>query len=685
MTDLTPLLEARSVAVIGASNREGNFGGDIIDNLVGAGFEGTIVAVHPSETSVRERPCVADVASLPDGIDCAIVALGAQHCERTVQAIADRGIPAAVVFADPNVGPGRDPGIEDRVAAIGHRAGLAMLGMNGMGFYSPHLGLAVSGYDVPSSLRPGGIALISHSGTVFDTLTQSPRLAFSYAVSGGNESVITETDYLEFVLSDPTTRLVALYLETVRRPARFLNVLAQAQERSIPIVALKVGTSGKGRDFAQAHTGARAGRPEAYAAVFRRFGVHQVADLEEMANTLELLSTVDPQPGGAVSVVMDSGGERSMFCDLAEDLGLDLAEFSDETNRALSEALEDGKEPANPLDPFGSAHLVTQVFTDTFRILDHDADVDVVVVCADFQREADYPLHYLDALDATRMSTPVVGMINLPEAASPTSIERMRSMGIPVLYGTRSGIAALRHLVAPTVPPWHPALVGRPPEPLINDWKRRIAGADGPLDELSAKRLLAAYGIRVPAGAKASSLQQATAIAAQLTFPVVVKTLAPEITDKSDVGGIIVGLNNEVALANAYRRMSEHGPDVLVERMTAFDHELLVGVTTDDQFGPLVVLGMGGIHTEILADTSTGLAPLSVHEAANMVRGLRAAPILQGTGGGPSADIETIVDVILRLATIAADFVDEIAEVKIDPLAVREDSATALDALVLPL
>ena len=506
MTDLTPLLEARSVAVIGASNREGNFGGDIIDNLVGAGFEGTIVAVHPSETSVQERPCVADVASLPDGIDCAIVALGAQHCERTVQAIADRGIPAAVVFADPNVGPGRDPGIEDRVAAIGHRAGLAMLGMNGMGFYSPHLGLAVSGYDVPSSLRPGGIALISHSGTVFDTLTQSPRLAFSYAVSGGNESVITETDYLEFVLSDPTTRLVALYLETVRRPARFLNVLAQAQERSIPIVALKVGTSGKGRDFAQAHTGARAGRPEAYAAVFRRFGVHQVADLEEMANTLELLSTVDPQPGGAVSVVMDSGGERSMFCDLAEDLGLDLAEFSDETNRALSEALEDGKEPANPLDPFGSAHLVTQVFTDTFRILDHDADVDVVVVCADFQREADYPLHYLDALDATRMSTPVVGMINLPEAASPTSIERMRSMGIPVLYGTRSGIAALRHLVAPTVPPWHPALVGRPPEPLINDWKRRIAGADGPLDELSAKRLLAAYGIRVPAGAKASSV-----------------------------------------------------------------------------------------------------------------------------------------------------------------------------------
>lgn len=684
MTDLTPLLKSRSVAVVGASDKDGNFGKLIIGNLQQLGFPGPIVPVHPKGESVLGLDAVTDISELPDGIDNVIVALGAQHCERSVASIAEKGIPAAVVFADPNMGVDRDPELEGRVAAIARDANIAMLGMNGMGYYSLHHDIAVSGYDVPTTLRPGGIALASHSGTVFDTLTQTPRLAYSYAISGGNESVITETDYLEFFLTDPDTTVIALYLETVRQPERFMEALADARERDIPVVALKVGTSAKGAEMAAAHTGALAGGPEAYAAVFKRFGVHQVHDLDEMVNTLDLLSTHDRVPDGGLGVLMDSGGERSLFTDLADELGVPITELDPATTASLEASMEPGKSPDNPIDPFGSSHLVVESFTDAFGAFDGDPNVDVLVLCADFQREADYPFQYLDALDAASVTKPVVAVLNLPEAVNPTAVERLIARGAPVLHGTRSGIAAIGHLIAPTSEPWEPLAVGRPPEHLVADWKHRLAALDGPLDEANSKRLLAAYGIPIPAGGRASTLEAATAVAEQVGYPVVAKTMADGVTHKSDVGGVILGIDSDGALADAYARLSELGPDVLIERMTGFDHELILGVTRDDQFGPLVVLGMGGIYAEILADTATCLAPLSVDEAAAMARGLKGAPILQGARGQAPVELGVVVDMTLRLATLAADFADEIEAIDINPLAVRTDAAVALDALIIP-
>ena len=684
MTDLTPLLQSRSVAVVGASEKEGNFGKLIIENLQKIGFEGTIAPVHPKGGIVGGLDCVTDIASLPDNLDNAIIALGSHHSEASITAIAEKGIPAAVVFADPNVGRGRDPELEGRVAAIARAADLAMLGMNGMGYYSLHHNLAVSGYDVPSSLTTGGIALTSHSGTVFDTITQSPRLAFNYAISGGNESVITETDYLEFFLTDPTTTVIGLYLETVRQPERFMAALAEANRRGIPVVAFKVGTSKKGAAMAAAHTGALAGGPEAYAAVFRRYGVHQTDDLEEMVNTLDLLSTVDRVPDGGLGVVMDSGGERSMFTDLADELNVPLTELTEPTLQAMREGMEPGKQPDNPVDAFGSSHLIVENFSHVFESFDADPNVDVLVLCVDFQREATYPLEYLDALESVAPKSPVVGILNLPEVLNPDALERLGSLEIPMLRGTRSGIASLRHLIAPTTLPWSPFEVGRPRAPIIADWKYRIVNLDGPMDEASSKQLLSAYGIPIPAGGKTSSKEEALALAAELSYPLVAKTMTGGITHKSD-GGVIVGIENDEELVAAFAQLEQLGPDVLIERMTSFDHELILGVTQDDQFGPIVVLGMGGIYAEILDDTASCVAPMSVDEAARMTRSLKGAPILQGARGQAPVSIETVIDMTLRLATLSFDFADVIGAIDVNSLAVREHSATALDALVIPL
>lgn len=682
MTDLTPLLEAGSVAVVGASDRPGNFGRVIVDNLLAQGFEGSIVPVHPRAEPVRGLAAVPEITDLPDGIDCAIVGLGQQHCESAIKAVAARGIPAAVVFADPNVGEGRDPSTESRVAAIARDAGIAMLGMNGMGLYSLHQRLVVSGYDIPTTLAPGGVCLVSHSGTVFDSITHSPRLAFNMAVSGGNESVVTESDYLAHMLRDPRTTVVGLYLETVRQPQAFLEALEDARRRRIPIVALKVGATEKGQAMAQAHTGALAGGPEAYAAVFRRFGVHQVCDLGEMVDTLHLLSTLGPRPGAGIGVVMDSGGERSLFTDLADEAGVELAELAPATLQALRDGMEPGKEPANPVDPFGSSHLIRNNFANTFAALDADPGVGVIVLSVDFQRDATYPLEYLEALEALDLDADVVTLLNLPEISRPDAVDRLEALGVPRLHGTRSGLAALRHLVQS--PPQHFEAVraGTPPEPLLADWRRRLASAEGPLDEADSKRLLTAYGIPVPAGGQAESLDQALAIAAEMGYPVAAKALG--IAHKSDRGALVLDIDGPDALAEAYASLTQMAEKVLVERMVRAEHELLVGATRDEQFGPMVLLGMGGVYAEVVDDTAVTLAPTNPAEAAAMARRLRAAPVLQGARGRAPVDLDMIVGVVLRVATLAADFADEIDEIDVNPLAVHGSSVTALDALVIP-
>ncbi|MEM7335132.1 MAG: CoA-binding protein, partial [Chloroflexota bacterium] len=281
--NLSPLFQAKSIAVVGASNKPNSFGGQVVKNLVEYGFEGQIIGVHPRETAVYNQPCYPSLTAIPEPPHCIALAIANHHLIRTLTEAGELGIKAAVVFGDPTVGAGRAPELEGEINELAHRYGIAVVGANGMGYYAlPHK-IVVSGYPVDPNMPSGNVALITHSGTVFDSMTQNNRdVFFNYVVSGGNETVLTAADYLSYVLEDPTTKAVAMYLETVRNPEKFVAALETAVTQQIPIIALKTGLSERGQAMTQAHTGALAGGAEAYAALFEKYGVRQVFTLDEM-------------------------------------------------------------------------------------------------------------------------------------------------------------------------------------------------------------------------------------------------------------------------------------------------------------------------------------------------------------------------------------------------------------------
>jgi len=344
--NLAALLRARSVAIVGI-NQPGKFGGQVYANLKALGYPGAIFGVNPNYDTLYDQPCYPSLQALPESPECAILGVSNARLTAVLQEAADVVIPSAVIFASAH-------SVQEGLANIAHAHHMTVCGPNGMGFIAYGHRLAASGYPVLPS-PPGNIALITHSGSVFDALTQNNRgLCFNYAISPGNEMVTTMADYMHFVMDDPTTRAVALFLETVRDPQGFITALAQAAERDIPIVALKVGRTRHAARLAQAHSGALAGEDAVFDAVFARYGVRRVKSLDEMMDTLELFATGMRPPTRHVAAIFDSGGERSMFVDMAESDEVTFAPIGAPTRARLAAALDPSLEPVNPLDAWGT-------------------------------------------------------------------------------------------------------------------------------------------------------------------------------------------------------------------------------------------------------------------------------------------------------------------------------------------
>ncbi|MFQ5419052.1 MAG: acetate--CoA ligase family protein, partial [Anaerolineae bacterium] len=536
------------------------------------------------------------------------------------------------------------------------------------------------------------ITLITHSGTVFDAMSQNNRdVHFNYVISSGNETALTVADYLRFVIHDPTTRVVACYLETVRDPAGFIAALELAAERQIPVVALKVGLSERGQKMAQAHTGALAGGAEAHAALFRRYGVLQVRSLDEMMDTVELLSRVQQLPGRQMSVLMESGGERSLLADHASELDLSFAELTPATNQRLAEILEPGVVPDNPLDAFGTGHDVVGTYRESLLALHDDPHTDLLVLAVDLARDSylsqDYVEAALSACD--QLSKPFVGLVNLTSGANEGLVARLRANGIPMLMGTETGLRAIRHLIAfnefTSRPTATSEFLGRPAPDVVADLREQLQQVNGPLDEHAAKAMLAVYGLTVTKEAVVHSAAEAVAAANRIGYPVVLKTAVSTILHKSDVGGIHLYLADAQAVQEAYRSLAGRlGTAVLVQEMVSGGVEMILGMTHDPQFGPIVLVGMGGVFVEIYQDVLTVLPPLSRFTVEQLPRQLRGKALLEGVRGGTAVDHLALTETILRFSTFVTDLGDLLAEVDINPLKLHPSGAIIVDALIIP-
>lgn len=690
---LEPMLEARSVAVVGASVKEGSLGRAMIEELVRGGYEGSIYPVNPAYDEVLGIECYPGVAETPgEGVDLAMLGVANQRIEQAARDAVAAGARSLVTFSSlyeeptPGVAP-----LTERVGAIARDAGLPMCGGNGMGFCHETFKLRATGFPTPDHLRHGPVTFISHSGSAFAALAFNDRgIGFNLLVSSGQELGATMDDYMAYALGRDETRVLALLLETVRDPAGFRAQLARAQGLDVPVIALKVGRTERSKAMVTAHSGALAGEHGAYEALFDAHGVHEVLTLEEMADAMELFSSPRRVVGAArgIASVHDSGGERALFVDRAHDLGVAFAEVNDETLESLAETLDPGLEAANPLDAWGTGIDADRIFRDSFMSLHDDPDTAAMAFVVDLTRQGEpYDEGYLQvARDVwTATSKPFCVLSNLASAVAIEEAAQLRDAGIPVLEGTSSGLVALRALIE------HRDVQARAstvvPEPLTDEvrgrWRHRLS--NGPeIGELEGLALLADYGITVVDARGASTLDEAVGAAAEIGYPVVLKTAAPGVQHKSDVAGVKLRLADADALGDAYADVAGRlGPHVVVAEMATDGVEAALGLAVDPTFGPLVLAAAGGVLVELLHDRALAFPPLDEAGGRRLIDRLAMRPLLDGVRGAPAADVDALAFAVSRLSVLAEDLGDLVAALDVNPVIVSPDGCVAVDALVI--
>jgi acyl-CoA synthetase (NDP forming) len=687
--DIARMLEATSVAVVGASRKEGSVGRQSVVQLRGGGFPGPVYAVNPNYDEVEGVPCFPSLDAVPEPPDLAILAVANARLEQQLVRAAATGVRSAVVFAS---GEGTSPdGTEPLVARltrIARDAGMVLCGGNCMGFINFEHGLRALGFEEREDLEPGAITWISHSGSAFSALLHNDRgMRFNLAVSSGQEFTTTMADYLLYALDRPSTRVAALFLETVRDPDRFRAALDLAWERDIPIVALKVGRSEAARPLIAAHSGALAGDDQAYDALFDAHGVIRVESLEELFETLELLGAGRQAAPGGLATLHDSGGERAHLIDVAATVGTPLAQISERTCDRLAAVLDPGLPAVNPLDAWGTGADYERVFLECLDALANDPDTGAVAMAVDFSGEdleAGYASVAIEA--ARRTAKPFAVLCNLPTAIDRDAVSRLRRAGVPVLEGTWPGVLAFRGLFAHRDARALPAVL-RPdpcPDDIRSRWRERLA-ASQPLSEIEGLSLLRDYGIPVPRFQPASGLSDACDAADEIGWPVALKTAAPDVTHKTEVRGVVVNIHDRDQLQGAYEDLSARlGPDVVVMQMAPRGVELALGMVHDPQFGPLVMVAAGGLLVELLGDRRFALPPVDDARARRLLDGLRVHRLLDGVRGSPAADVDAVAKAVVRLSELAMDLGDLIEAVDVNPLIAGSDACVAVDALVIP-
>jgi acetate---CoA ligase (ADP-forming) len=684
---LRAMLEARSVAVVGASPRFETPGNYMVKQLIIGGFSGEVAAVNPKYDEVEGVACFAGLDELPFVPDLVLLGVGNRRLEEQMEEAARCGARGVVVFASALEDPPGDPPLTERLRSIAAEAGMVVCGANCMGFADVERGLRALAFEERADLEPGNVAWISHSGSAFSALLHAQRgIRFNLAVSTGQELTTTISDYMLYALERESTRVISLFLETVRDPERFKLALTTAAQRDVPVVALKVGRTHTSSRLVTAHSGALAGDDAAYEALFDAYGVARVGTLNEMADLVELLGAGRRAAPGGLAAILDSGGERAHLVDAAADLEVPLARPSEETLRDVAARLEPGLPAVNPLDAWGTDKDPYNIFVDCSRHLADDPDTGAFAYVVDLHSDRAERGH---AWAAQRVwastDKPFAVVCSVTSAIQESAAARLRSAGVPVLEDVTSGLRAFQHLFerrdASTLPS------PTPPDPVpretVRRWREALAAGEG-LGEARALEMLADYGVPVARTVAATDLEGILTAAGRLGYPVALKTAAA--SHKTELGGVTLGIRDEDALEAAYSEMSSRlGPAVTVQEMVEPGIEMALGVAHDLQFGPLVMVAAGGVLIETLGDRRLALPPLDEVRAAKLIDRLDARPVLDGVRGAPPADVNALARALSRLSLLTRDLGDLIGALDVNPVIVGPRGCVAVDALVEPM
>ena len=685
---LHPLVEPKSIAVVGASAREHTLGHIAVRQALIGGLDGPVFPVNPRYTSILDSPCYPSLEELPASAELVVLALGNERIEAALVDAIEQGAKAAVIFASGYLQGDRPPLLLDRLRGIAREAAIPVCGANCLGFAQLEVGARATWFDY-GRLASGPITLITHSGTAYISLAGiDPRMRYNLVVSPGQELVTNAADYLEYALGLESTRVVGLMLETVRNPERFCAALERACERRIPVVALKVGRTALSARLAQSHSGALAGDDAAYEAVFDHYGVSRVHSLDELSATLTLLAAHPRLGPGDLASVHDSGGLRGMIIDLAHREGVPLTQINEATTAKLAQTLAYGLPAVNPVDAWGGFDGYRDVFRNCLEAVAEDPGTAITLLFTDTASDDEESRAYtglpLEVAESTGRPTALA--MNWSRQRMPDYAAELTRRGVPVLDGAENAILAVKHAFtsracfarAPVSAP------ASPPARVLDRWRRRIDDGD-PFDPLEANALLGDFGVQSARTLVVDNLDAAREAAHEIGFPVVMKTAAAGVHHRSEVDGVRLALGDQLSLDRAYRDLSARlGPRVLVSAMEAPGVELALGIVVDEQFGPLVMIGAGGVLIEVLRDRRFLLPPVDEAAAARAIESLRVAPLLDGARGAAPVDRSALCRTVAGFGVLASELGDMLSEVDVNPLIANAGGCVAVDVLVIP-
>jgi acyl-CoA synthetase (NDP forming) len=680
---LDPLLRPASVAVVGASENNDSMGDWSLRNLFKGGFPGDIFAVNPKYREVQGKPCVPSLAELPTVPDLAILAVGDGRVEVVLQQVIDAGVRAAVIMSTLYLDDDTSPPLRERVRQMIADSGLVVCGANGMGFYNVRDRVWACGFDSSDHEGPGNVALISHSGAGMSGLIDSEeRLRINLAVSTGNELDATMDEYLDFALDLPETRAVGLFVETARNPDGFRAALRKAAAKQVPVVAIKVGRTARAAELTVSHSGAMAGDDAVYEALFDRYGVQRASDMDELATMLILFAELDRVgPGGLVSL-HDSGGERQLMVDLADQAGVPLTVLAEKTAAEIADCIDPELPAVNPLDAWSRGGPgATEQMARSLAAMMQDPGAAMGAVIHDRAPYGKVYETYLGYMQHARAASgkPVALVAARQGTGSDAAVVTSTAEGLPVLDGVPVFLRGVRALFAYRDFLGREAGAGPTADGnTVEAWRSRLGG--GSVGEAQALAMLRDFGL--PALSVASCDSESGAVSSH--FPVVLKTAAPGVAHKTDVGGVVVGIDSNEQLLAAYRDMSSRlGPAAIIAPTAEQGIEMMLGARMDPQFGPVVLIGFGGVHAETLQDVAFALPPFTAQHARRCVDGLRLRPMLDGKRGAGAADIDAFCEAAAAFSAMIDALREHIREIDINPVIVHESGCTVVDALVI--
>lgn len=691
------LLRPRSVAIIGASPTLGSLGASVLANLERFGFAGAIHLVNPRRSEIGGRPCLASADDLPEGVDCAVLAIPGAGVLDAMAACARRGVRAAIVFSAGFAEGGPEGrAAQQELARIAHAHGMAVEGPNCLGMVNYADGVALTFVDTPATRFEGqnGIAIVSQSGAMAAVVgvgLQARELGLSFSVSTGNEAVTGVEDYVEhLLLADNRTRVLAMIVEQFREPRRFLDLARAARRDGKLIVLLHPGRSAAARASAETHTGAMAGDYQLMRLKVEQAGVAVVDTLEELLDVSELFVRCPSLPRASAAVMTESGAFKALTLDFCERVGLALPALPPETKTVLRQALPEFIPPSNPLDLTAQGLVDPDLYRRTMGpLLAAEAYgslvLGIILTNEATSRHKMPPI--IAALEKMRPEKPVIFAALDEGAAVPGEfVSRLRRLGVPFFASPERAFTALARLA-------DFASRGEPPAP---DATPRLPGLElprGTVPEHLSKKALAAVGVPVPKGVMVQGLPAALEAAAKIGFPVVLKAQSAALSHKSDAGGVVLGLADPAALGAGWDRLhadlarAKPGlvlDGVLIEGMAARGTELIVGARNDPDWGPILLVGLGGIWAEALRDVRLLPPDLSVEAVAAELGKLKGAALLRGVRGSPALDVAVVADIVSRIGTLVRAM-PEIAEIDVNPVVIysKGQGALALDALIV--